>query len=395
MADLFAAIAEIIHATVPDFVRLPNLTFALPHAAYWAGILVFPLVAMYLVKREQERSRKRDEPAPASLALAYLLWLWGGIAGLHRFYLKSHKLGFVYVALFVGILYGNKRGAVALDGLSKARNDVSIAEFDVERFRIAIEKGVEGATEKLAKAEQFLTQAQAQLVDAATMLDQWLAFSGTLAYVIAGLLLYDAISMRRLRQRCLELKETLAPIEEVQVIERGVGADPRRDIHTPFTDFVGRINRWVGEYIAYWSVIAVFVYFYEVMARYVFNSPTNWAHESMFLMFGMQYLLAGGYALLEDSHVRVDVIYEHLGERWKAITDVITSFFLFVFTVTLLITGAIFALDAIDVWEVSFTEWAIQYWPVKITIALGALLITAQGLAKLVRDVTFLRRYEG
>ena len=49
--------------------------------------------------------------------------------------------------------------------------------------------------------------------------------------------------------------------------------------------------------MAYWSIVAVFVYYYEVISRYVFNSPTNWAHESMFLMFGMQYLIAGGFVL--------------------------------------------------------------------------------------------------
>ena len=50
--------------------------------------------------------------------------------------------------------------------------------------------------------------------------------------------------------------------------------------------------------MAYWAVIFVFVYYYEVIARYVFNSPTNWVHESMFLMFGMQYILAGAYPRL-------------------------------------------------------------------------------------------------
>ena len=86
------------------------------------------------------------------------------------------------------------------------------------------------------------------------------------------------------------------------------------------------------------------------------------------------------------------MLYEKLGERAKAVTDVITSFFFFVFSLTLLGTGVIFGLDAVNVLEVSFTEWAIQYWPVKLTIALGALLILLQGAAKLIRDVTYLAR---
>ena len=153
---------------------------------------------------------------------------------------------------------------------------------------------------------------------------------------------------------------------------------------------IDAVSGWSGHFVAYWSLIAVFVYYYEVVARYVFNSPTNWAHESMFLMFGMQYLLSGAFALREDAHVRVDVLYEKLGPRGRAITDVVTAAFFFIFTVTLLVTGAIFALDSIRVWEVSFTEWAIQHWPVKASIALGALLITLQGVSKLTRDVLFL-----
>src|SRR3546814_13868261 len=65
----------------------------------------------------------------------------------------------------------------------------------------------------------------------------------------------------------------------------------------------------------------------------------------MFLMFGMQYLLSGGYCLREDSHVRVDVIYERFSERTKAIIDLVTSIFFFIFTVTLLVTGYIFAAE--------------------------------------------------
>ena len=60
-----------------------------------------------------------------------------------------------------------------------------------------------------------------------------------------------------------------------------------------FIRIVDGLSEFTGVFVAYWTLIAVFVYFYEVIVRYMFNSPTNWAHESMFLMFGMQYVLAG------------------------------------------------------------------------------------------------------
>jgi TRAP-type mannitol/chloroaromatic compound transport system permease small subunit len=152
------------------------------------------------------------------------------------------------------------------------------------------------------------------------------------------------------------------------------------------------VNVRVGEFVAYWAVISVFAYYYEVMARFAFNSPTNWVHESMFLMYGMQYMLAGAYAYHADQHVRVDVIYTKFSARGKAIADIITSVFFFIFVLTLLWTGGKFALDAIGNSEVSFTEWAVQYWPVKLTIPIGAALLALQGLAKLIKDIVILTR---
>jgi TRAP-type mannitol/chloroaromatic compound transport system permease small subunit len=134
----------------------------------------------------------------------------------------------------------------------------------------------------------------------------------------------------------------------------------------------------------------VFVYYYEVLARFVFNSPTNWVHESMFLMFGMQYMLSGAYAYREDQHVRVDVFYSKFSVRGKAIADIISSVFFFIFTLTMLWTGWRFAADAVANHETSFTEWGIQYWPVKLTIPIGAALIVLQGLSKLIKDVMIL-----
>ena len=206
------------------------------------------------------------------------------------------------------------------------------------------------------------------------------------------ILLHDLVRMRRLYDRCVEIESRKPPPEEeIEIIERGPGYDPRREVDNPVSRFIDRINGAVGRYVAYWSVLAVFVYYFEVISRYVFNSPTNWAHESMFLMFGMQYVLSGAYAMREGAHVRVDVIYERFSFRTRAKIDLITSVFFFIFTVTLLVTGSLFALQSISDNEVSFNEWGIQYWPAKTMIAIGALLLLLQGISHVIRDFQFLR----
>ena len=175
----------------------------------------------------------------------------------------------------------------------------------------------------------------------------------------------------------------------------GTHEDPTLRIHTRFTDAIEWVNIRAGEFVAYWAVISVFGYYYEVIARFAFNSPTNWLHESMFLMYGMQYMIAGAYAYQSDQHVRVDVFYVKFSTRGKAIADIITSVFFFIFVVTLLVTSWRFAMDSFNpggTGEVSFTEWGVQYWPVKLMMPIGAALLLLQGISKLTKDVIILTR---
>jgi TRAP-type mannitol/chloroaromatic compound transport system permease small subunit len=369
---------------------MPDLNFVLPHWLYWLVLLLVPLIGMVVVRRS---SRDRTRSA-LSLPFAYLLWFSGGFVGLHRFYVKNW-LGAVYIPLFLAILYGNIHVRDARLVLSEARTDVTVAEFQVEHFQAAVDAGDEGASERLATAEQALVTAKEQLATATDSISWWQTATGVAAAVIALLLLIDAVLLPGLVRRRAALEGpapefSAAPTAEVP--RAGTAEDPARLVRTRVTNVIDSISGWTGEFVAYWSIIAVFAYYYEVVARYVFNSPTNWAHESMFLMFGMQYLISGAYAYREDAHVRVDVLYLYLSERGKVITDIITSIFFFIFSGALLVTGWIFMMDSVNVWEVSFTEWAIQYWPVKIAIPLGAFLILLQGLSKLIKDITLLRR---
>ncbi len=369
---------------------MPSLTFVLPHWLYWSGLIVIPLLAMITVRRQKKSGAATGG---LSLSTAYMLWLSGGFVGLHRFYLRS-ALGVMYLPFFIAILYVNVQGTEARDVVSHSSNALLIAEFDLERAQSAVADGGEGAAKKLAEAQGALATAKVQMAEATADFGFWQKISGALALAIAVLLVIDAFLLPRLKRRCVEREKKEAQVDkwvpEVPEHPPGTHADPALLVHTRFTDLIDRVNGWVGEFVCYWSAIAVFAYYYEVLARYVFNSPTNWAHESMFLMFGMQYLISGGYTYREDGHVRVDVIYLHLPVRARAVVDIVTSVFFFLFAGALLWTGWSFMMDSIRVWEVSFTEWAIQYWPVKSTMALGALLILLQGTSKLIKDIRIL-----
>jgi TRAP-type mannitol/chloroaromatic compound transport system permease small subunit len=212
----------------------------------------------------------------------------------------------------------------------------------------------------------------------------WSSTAFYFAAAIAALMLIDAALMPRL-VRSANQRAAAAPPTEERPVEEPLPPPPPSQFAV--VRGLEMASRYSGEFVAYWAVLAVFAYYYEVVARYIFNSPTNWVHESMFLMFGMMFLVSGAYAYLNDSHVRVDIFYAKMSPRRKAVTDLLTSIFFFIFAGTLLVTGWIFMMDSIEVGEVSFTEWAIQYWPVKISIVVGAALLLLQGAAKMLVDL--------
>ena len=371
---------------------MPSLTFVLPHWLYWSGLALFPLFAMVMVRRA-----RRTQPVSAiSTPLAYLFLITGGFVGIHRFYLRNW-LGVLYLPLFGGILFSNARFRTARDALSQVKLDMRNAEFEVAHWTGQIEAGVAAARERLETARTTMESARIRLesgMDAATTWDDvgmWLA-AATALFIVVDAFLLPGMARARAALEPYTPDPGAAPWRGAAEPPTALIQDPARGARTRLTRAIDAVSGWTGHFVAYWSILAVFVYYYEVLARYVFNSPTNWAHESMFLMFGMQYLLSGAFAFREDAHVRVDVIHVMLPGRARAALDVVTSAFFFIFAIALLWTGWIFARDSLGVWEVSFTEWAIQYWPVKLSIVLGAVLILLQGFAKLRGDLTLLSR---
>lgn len=152
------------------------------------------------------------------------------------------------------------------------------------------------------------------------------------------------------------------------------------------------ISQQSGVFVAFWTLNAVCAYFYEVVMRYLFNMPTIWVHEASYLLFGMQYLLAGAFALLHGSHVRVDVIYSKLPKRGRVGVDIFTSLFFFVFTFALLGTSWRFFADSYAMKEVTMETWGIQHWPVKGMMLLGAFLLLLAGVSKLIKDILLYRQ---
>ena len=203
------------------------------------------------------------------------------------------------------------------------------------------------------------------------------------------LMLWSAYSERRAKR---SVQDKADPLDH-DPLEAVIDEDPTVHFEgNAFTRFIDWISEHSGVFVAFWTINAVAAYFFEVVARYLFNSPTIWVHEGAYLLFGMQYLVAGGYALLHGSHVRVDVLYAKLPERGRVGMDIFTSVFFFIFALAPLGTGWTFFIDSYEMKEVTIETWGIQHWPVKGVMVLGAVLLLLAGISRLTKDILLYQR---
>jgi len=157
-----------------------------------------------------------------------------------------------------------------------------------------------------------------------------------------------------------------------------------------YLQVIDRLNEKVGRGVSYLIILLVAVILYEIFARYGFNRPTIWAHETSQMIYGAYVILLGGYVLKRGGHVNVEILYGRFSPRRKAMIDLFTWLLFFFFCGLLLVKGWEMAWDSFQVRETEPTAFAPPVYPIKMMIPLGALLILLQGLAKFIRDLTLI-----
>ena len=149
---------------------------------------------------------------------------------------------------------------------------------------------------------------------------------------------------------------------------------------------IDMISEWSGKLVSLLILPLIAFIVYDVLMRYVFNAPTDWAHELSYLMFGTLWIIGGAFALQQKSHVKMEIIYNRLPLRRRAIIDLITAPLFFVFIGILLWKGWDLAWSSVLRLEHSNSFWSPPIYPVKMMIPLGAFLLLLQGVVRFIRD---------
>lgn len=151
-----------------------------------------------------------------------------------------------------------------------------------------------------------------------------------------------------------------------------------------YTDWV---NGKFGWFVAFLMCPMMFIMIWEIVMRYFFNRPSIWAYETSLFLYGGYIVLGGAYTLLVQGHVNVDVIWGRLSTRGRAIIDICTVGFVFLYLGVLFWESLKVTITAWQIKETTMTFWAPPYYPLRTTVPVGCFLFMLQALAKLIRDI--------
>jgi TRAP-type mannitol/chloroaromatic compound transport system permease small subunit len=85
-------------------------------------------------------------------------------------------------------------------------------------------------------------------------------------------------------------------------------------------------NERIGVTVAWLALFTVLVEFTVVLMRYVFGIASVKVQESIVYMHATLFMVAAGYTLLHNGHVRCDIFYAAASPRRKALIDLIGVF---------------------------------------------------------------------
>jgi TRAP-type mannitol/chloroaromatic compound transport system permease small subunit len=154
-----------------------------------------------------------------------------------------------------------------------------------------------------------------------------------------------------------------------------------------------RLNNLIGRTIPWLTLGMVLTTFSIVVLRYLFERGWVWMQEIVLYMHALTFLLASGYALARDAHVRVDILYRPASPRRQAWVDLLGSLFLLMpASLVLLYQSLPYVIASWAVFEGSKDGGGLEaVFLLKTGIPAFCLLLFLQAVALVRRSISTLR----
>ena len=155
---------------------------------------------------------------------------------------------------------------------------------------------------------------------------------------------------------------------------------------------IDAFTRWVGKRLAWLILLAVIVSAVNAIVRKVFDTSSNSWLELQWVLFSIVFLLCSPWTLLDNEHIRIDIVNNLLPKRVRDIIDLIGhAFFLLPLTIVMIVTGGPFFMRSYAINEQSSNAGGLPQWPAKSLIIIGFAFLFVQGISELIKRIAVMR----
>jgi len=155
---------------------------------------------------------------------------------------------------------------------------------------------------------------------------------------------------------------------------------------------IDRFTSWVGRWVAWLVLAAVLISAINAAVRKLFNTSSNAYLEIQWYLFAAVFLLAAGYTLMRQEHVRIDVISSRFSKRTQIWIDIVgLTLFVLPLVVTVVRLSLPLVIRAYEMNEYSQNAGGLIRWPVFAILPLGFFLLGIQAVSELIKRIAFLR----
>ncbi len=155
---------------------------------------------------------------------------------------------------------------------------------------------------------------------------------------------------------------------------------------------IDAFTRWVGKRLAWLILVAVVVSALNAIVRKSFDTSSNSWLELQWVLFSIVFLLCSSWTLLDNEHIRIDIVNNMLPKQVRDSIDVIGhAFFLIPLTFVMIITGGPFFMRSVEINEQSGNAGGLPQWPAKSLIIIGFTMLLVQGVSELIKRIAVMR----
>ena len=160
----------------------------------------------------------------------------------------------------------------------------------------------------------------------------------------------------------------------------------------PLARAIDAMNRWIGKRIAWLILAAVLVSAINAVVRKAFDTSSNSWLELQWVLFSIVFLLCSPWTLLDNEHIRIDIVNQLLPKPVRNAIDVVGhAFFLLPLCIIMVTTGIPFFWRSWLIDEQSGNAGGLPQWPSKSLLMIAFALLFLQGLSELIKRIAVMR----